>query len=141
MSEANTNYAETLARPDIAGVFEIPEGGVDAVVAAATANQQHLWRVDMRAAKDREKMLKTLGEALDLPPWFGNNYDALVDCLCDLGWVPAAGYVIVMENCHNIHSMATPDFNMLLDIFAEVANAWREQDKAFWCFVDLPSNI
>ncbi len=135
------DYTTILANPELAGVFEIPEEGVDAIVAAAEANQHIVYRVDLRAARSRDQMLQAVGEGLELPTWFGSNFDALMDCLCDFSWVPAAGYTIIMENCHNIHSIAYPDFNMMIDLFAEAANAWREQDKPFWCFVDLPSNV
>ncbi len=135
------DYTETLANADIAGVFEIPEEGSDAIVAAAIANQHVVYRVDLRQARSREQMLNLIGEGLELPTWFGSNYDALMDCLCDFSWVPAPGYTIIMENCHNIYSLAPSEFNMLIDIFAEASNAWREQGKPFWCFVDLPSNL
>ncbi|MBX9849815.1 MAG: barstar family protein [Rhodocyclaceae bacterium] len=135
------DYTTILANPELAGVFEIPEEGIDAIIAAAEANQHVVYRVDLRAVRSRDQMLQTVGEGLELPTWFGSNFDALMDCLCDFSWVPASGYTIIMENCHNIHSIAYPDFNMMIDLFAEAANAWREQDKPFWCFVDLPSNV
>lgn len=136
-----TDYNTLLANPEIAGVYEIPEEGVDAIVAAAEANQHIVYRVDLRAARSREQMLQTVGEDLELPTWFGSNFDALMDCLCDFSWVPAPGYTIIMENCHNVYNVAAPDFNMMIDLFAEAANAWREEGKPFWCFVDLPSNV
>ena len=33
-----------------------------------------------------------IGKALRFPEWFGHNWDALTDCLLDMGWLPAAGY-------------------------------------------------
>lgn len=136
-----TDYSDTLTNTEIAGVFEIPEGGIDALLAAAEANQYLVYRVDLRKARSREQMLQLVGEGLELPVWYGNNYDALMDCICDFNWVPSPGYVIVLENCHNIHNLAAPDFNMMIDVFAEAANAWREEGKPFWCFVDMPANV
>lgn len=136
-----TDYTETLANTEIAGVFEIPEGGSSALLAAASANAYLVYRIDFRKARSREEMLKSIGDSMGLPPWFGNNYDALVDCLCDLGWAVAPGYVLIVENCHNAHNVAAPDFNMILDLMAEIADSWREQGKPFWCFVDLPANV
>ena len=134
-------YNEILANAELAGVYEIPEGGVEAVIAAAEANQHVVYRADMRQARSREQMLRIIGEGLELPAWYGANFDALMDCICDMNWVPAPGYVIILENCHNINTLAPPEFNMLIDVFAEAANAWREEDKPFWCFVDQPANV
>lgn len=33
----------------------------------------------------REQAMELLGQALELPPWWGRNLDALSDCLWDLG--------------------------------------------------------
>jgi RNAse (barnase) inhibitor barstar len=135
------DYTEILANTDIAGVYEIPEAGVDAIIAAAEANKHIVYRADLRAARGREQMLKIVGEGLELPAWYGANFDALMDCICDMNWIPAPGYTIIIENCHNIHSLAYADFNMMIDVFAEAAKAWREEGKPFWCFVDLPANV
>jgi RNAse (barnase) inhibitor barstar len=134
-------YNEILANAELAGVYEIPEGGVEAVIAAAEANKQIVYRADLRQARSREVMLRIIGEGLELPAWYGANFDALMDCICDMNWIPAPGYVIILENCHNINTLAPPEFNMLIDVFAEAANAWREEDKPFWCFVDQPANV
>jgi hypothetical protein len=34
---------------------------------------------------------------LAFPAWFGHNWDALADCLTDLSWLPAAGYVLIWD--------------------------------------------
>lgn len=135
------DYSDTLSNAEISGVYEIPAGGIDAVLAAAAANGYLVYRVDLRTARSREQMLQLVGEGMELPAWYGANYDALMDCLCDLNWVPAPGYVVILENCHNLNTLAAPEFNMMIDVFAEAANAWREEDKPFWCFVDLPANV
>lgn len=135
------DYTETLANPEIAGVYEIPEGGVEAVLAAAEANKYIVYRADLRQARNREQMLKILGEGLEMPAWYGANYDALMDCVCDMNWIPSPGYVIILENCHNINTLAAPEFNMMIDVFAAAANHWREEKVPFWCFVDQPANV
>jgi len=135
------DYTDTLANPEIAGVYEIPEGGIDAILAAAEANHYIVYRADLRVARTRDQMLKIIGEGLELPAWYGANYDALMDCICDFNWIPAPGYVIILENCHNINTLAPPEFNMLIDVFAVAAKNWREEDKPFWCFVDQPANV
>jgi RNAse (barnase) inhibitor barstar len=135
------DYTETLANPEIAGVYEIPEGGIDAILAAAEANKHIVYRADLRTARTRDQLLQIVGEGLEMPAWYGANYDALMDCLCDMNWIPAPGYTIILENCHNINTLAAPEFNMLIDVFAAAANNWREEDKPFWCFVDQPANV
>src|SRR5439155_18217105 len=40
-----------------------------------------------------------LAKSLDLPDWFGRNWDALEDCLSDRSWRKAGGTALVLRNC------------------------------------------
>lgn len=42
-------------------------------------------------ARNKDEMLDQIGRALAFPEWFGHNWDALADCLLDMGWRPALG--------------------------------------------------
>jgi hypothetical protein len=46
------------------------------------------WRfahVDGLRAQTKPELLRAMGEALDFPDWYGQNFDALADCLADVG--------------------------------------------------------
>lgn len=137
------NYSEILSNADIAGVFETPANAADDIVAAATELGHVVYRIDMRKAHACDEMLHMIGVGLDLPPWYGTSFDALNDCICDMGWAPGTGYTVILENCHNLNNTAHGELNMLLDVFNEAAASWREETppKPFWCFIDLPSNV
>lgn len=38
--------------------------------------------------RSKQKLLRTLADALRLPDYFGHNWDALEECLRDLSWLP-----------------------------------------------------
>ncbi len=40
--------------------------------------------IDCSKITDKVQLHKALAEALDFPNWYGNNLDALYDCLTDL---------------------------------------------------------
>lgn len=55
------------------------------------------WRVatlDGAAIASREALLDACATALEFPGWYGRNWDALADCLRDLSWLPADGYLL-----------------------------------------------
>jgi RNAse (barnase) inhibitor barstar len=97
-------------------------------------------RVDLAAARDKEAMLDAVGRALRFPEWFGHNWDALTDCLLDMGWLPATGYLVILDHCDGIHGRAESDFVQLMQVFQEAANTWREDDIPFWCLVDMQAD-
>ena len=55
--------------------------------------------------------MKTSRRRLRFPDWFGENWDALEDCLSDLSWREAAGHVLVFDN-----AKAGDDFGVLVDV-------------------------
>lgn len=131
------NYAAILARTDLASVYHMPLDGEGDLIAAAQQSGYAVFRVDLAAAGDKQEMLEAIGKAMAFPEWFGHNWDALLDCLADLGWQPAEGYVVILEHCDGIHGRAEADFVQTLQVFEAAANEWREQGIAFWCFVDM----
>jgi RNAse (barnase) inhibitor barstar len=43
-------------------------------------------------------LLEALDTALDLPDYFGQNWDALDECIQDLSWIPPGPVVLVHED-------------------------------------------
>ena len=134
------NYPDILSRVEHAGVYHMPMDGEEALVAAAAQNAYHVFRIDLAKVRNKEGLLAAIGDAMAFPEWYGHNWDALLDCLADLGWRPAEGYVVILEHCDRIHGMAEADFVQTLQVFENAANEWREQGIPFWCFVDMQAD-
>lgn len=80
-------------RPGVHWVPVVPSpDAVEADLAAAGWAVRRLPAADVR---DRAAFLAACGRALDFPDWYGQNWDALADCLADLSWLPGAGIVVL----------------------------------------------
>ncbi len=123
-----------------AGVHHLPHGDITPLLAGATAAGCLVLRVDLAAARDKEQMLNAVARALRFPEWFGHNWDALADCLADMGWLPAEGYAIVLDHCDGVHARAEADFVTLMQVFQDAAEVWREDGVPFWCLVDMQAD-
>lgn len=113
---------ERLSDPARSGVYRVtrPDEVLDAVRGSGLA----LARVDLR-----QPALDAFAKALEFPDWFGRNWDALEDCLTDLSWRQADGYVVLLEG--------GAAEGMLLDVLASTAEFWAGQGKPFFAvFVD-----
>ena len=103
-----------------------------AVSAIGEQVTRHGWRfflVDGADAHDKASFLRAMAAAFDFPDWFGNNWDALADCLNDLSWAPAPGYVLLFDH-HDAYASAS-EWPMVLDIFTATALRWARADVAF----------
>jgi len=134
------NYANILTRVEHAGVYHMPLDGAAALLEAGESNGYCVFRVNLTGAQDKKEMLNLIGKAMAFPEWFGHNWDALLDCLADMGWRPADGYLVLLEHCDGIHGHAEADFVHCLQVFDAAAAEWREQGIPFWCFVDMQAD-
>lgn len=138
MTEANQKTI--LSSADDAGSREYPLAELAALKAAADALQFPFAHIDLSRAKDKEDLFAALSIALRLPDWFGHNWDALADCLCDLSWKPAPGYVLYIEGHDALRREKPDDVGTLIEIFAETAEYWREERIPFWTLFSPPSD-
>jgi Barstar (barnase inhibitor) len=112
-----------------AGVYRL-NCTVDEVRTAAQQAGFELFDVDCSEAHSKGALLAALAQAITAPEWFGNNWDALGDALCDLSWRPAPGYVLILRDVN----LAVAEEVMLNGILLEAASFWEAQGKAFWAF-------
>jgi RNAse (barnase) inhibitor barstar len=129
-----------LADVGKAGVYHMPHTDKAPVIAAAKANGYAGFRVDLAKTEDKDELLAAIGRALAFPDWFGHNFDALADCLGDMAWQPADGYLVMLEHCDGIHGKAETEFVTTLQVFQQAAEDWREQGIAFWCLVEMQAD-
>jgi RNAse (barnase) inhibitor barstar len=109
------------------GVYRVPRA--DAVIKAAAGSGLSLVKIKFQ---EKDKLLRGIAAALDFPSWFGENWDALEDCLSDLSWRNAAGHVLVFEQ-----AKLGDDFGVLVDVLRSAAEYWAARGKPFFAvFID-----
>jgi hypothetical protein len=67
--------------------------------------------------------------ALDLPEWFGRNWDALADCLGDPDWGPASPGRVILVNGWRHYAKARPDeWETAQEVLESAAGHYEEHD-------------
>lgn len=135
--KAVKRITDAIAHTDRAGVYQLPSEGVTAVQAAAAAQGFTYVRIDLSDCADKADFLARVATALQFPTWFGHNWDALADCLGDLSWLRAEGYVLVLDHADRFQRHDSAEFATALEVFEESAHGWRECGTPFWVFVGL----
>ncbi len=116
-------------------VIDLTPEAADALVRLATSLGLDAVRIDLDGCADKPELLARTAAALDFPAWFGGNWDAYYDCLADLGWRPAPGYVLVFENTGDMRRHAPEALDTAITLLADAAAAWGERGKPFRAFV------
>lgn len=120
-----------------AGAYAIEGEDREAFEVAARELGFATTTIDLAGCVDRTAVIQRLAIALAFPAWFGGNWDALADCLADLSWRPAAGYLLLLDNAGAWRGSSPEDFAVLIDILAEAAARWAIDDIPFWAVVPL----
>mgnify|MGYP003396489346 CR=1 FL=1 len=95
--------------------------------------------VDLRGCVDKTQLLERCADVLRFPSWFGQNWDAFFDCLADLSWRPARGYVLLLEHADTMRHDAPEALDTALAILGDAASAWESRGVPFRVFVSAPS--
>lgn len=56
-----------------------------------------MYLLDGRAVTGAAALFDRCAQVLGFPAWFGHNWDALADCLSDLGWLPGRGHLLLWD--------------------------------------------
>ncbi|MCC7449048.1 MAG: barstar family protein [Anaerolineae bacterium] len=75
----------------------------------------------------KAELMRALNNALAFPAHVGGNWDALLDMLRDLSWLPAKGYVLVIGGLKPLARTNAADYQMALDVLWDAAQFWRER--------------
>jgi RNAse (barnase) inhibitor barstar len=71
-----------------------------------------------------------LAQTLDFPDYFGHNWDALEECLADLEWLPAKGYVLLFTDAELILPDDEEEFATFVEVLNDAGEAWASGQAA-----------
>lgn len=120
-----------------AGIYHLPESGRASVRQAAEAVGFACFEVSLPDTGRMDAVLAELGRGLDFPVWYGNNLDALKDCLTDFSWCEAAGYALIIARAETLQADDPAAFEAINEVFAAAIAEWQSQDFPMWVFYDL----
>jgi len=126
--------APPMAGPAVL-VMDLTPEAVAAVLRLAASLGLDAVRIDLGGCCDKQAFLARTAAALGFPDWFGANWDALFDCLADLSWRPAAGYVLILDHAEDMRRHAPEAFDTALAVLADAANAWSDRGRPFRAIV------
>ena len=63
-------------------------------------------------------------QVLEFPDYFGHNWDALEECLADLEWLPAKGYILLITEAGHVLPDDEEEFETFLEILRDAGEAW-----------------
>ncbi len=94
--------------------------------------------IDASPIEDPPGLLAGLAAGLAFPEYFGNNWDAVDECLRDLSWGPGdLGWILIVRNADTIWRADPVAAGALAMACQEAARHWAEHALAFHLIFEL----
>ncbi len=77
--------------------------------------------------RTKQGLFQELAAALNFPSYFGKNWDALDECLSDLEWLPAAGYIIFISEAGELLADDLKELKILLHVLNKAGSFWATE--------------
>lgn len=90
----------------------------------------------LKAVSNKKQFLSVCKAQLKLPSHFGDNWDALADCVRDADWLGGMGYVLHVTSSETFAKSAPGDYQTALDVLREAADYWKEKGSPFVVLID-----
>lgn len=98
--------------------------------AAAKRAGYAFFHLDGKNIERKEQLLNHVATALHFPNHFGQNWDALEECLTDLEWVDGDGYLIYFDHIDGLLTAHPDQFATFVEIVRDAVESWKEDGEA-----------
>src|SRR5215211_2420496 len=97
--------------------------------------------LDGNKAGTRAGFFQEIAGALHFPDYFGRNWDAVYDCLTDFNWLPADGYVLVLDGFDHLAMNEPEQWGIGLKVLREACAFWRPLSRPMITLLYGPSEL
>lgn len=81
--------------------------------------------IDGNQCNTIESFLEEIGRAFSFPDYYGQNVNALNDCINDLDWIPKDNYILIINNFESLISDNKKDREDMIDFLGEISEQWK----------------
>lgn len=117
-------YLES-ASPPWSSLFVVPKAVAATTIVKAPPGFA-VCTLQGKKCRTSASLFTEFARALTFPDYFGHNWDALEECLADLEWLPAKGYVLLMMDAQAVLQGDEEEYETLLEILSDAGEAWSK---------------
>jgi RNAse (barnase) inhibitor barstar len=122
---------ENLLESNRGGVWYLPAHvDVKSLKELAKRHGFAFFHIEGKNITRKEQLLNHVATALRFPDHFGNNWDALEECLSDLEWVDADGYLLYYDHTDGLLEAHPDQFETLVEILRDSVASWKGDGSA-----------
>ncbi len=117
----------------LSGVYSLSDQtDVSEIAGLAAAHELAFFRLNFSRVSTKRGFLRKTARILQFPSYFGGNWDAFEECLNDLEWLDATGYVLLFDNLKSLRRRASEEMETARSILEDAAAGWKESGIPFY---------
>jgi len=93
------------------------------------------FHIEGKDIVSKTDFLKASAKAMSFPEYFGNNWDALEDCITDLDWVAANGYILLYTQPEIFARNNPSELATAIDILRSAVEYWQETNTPMFVLI------
>lgn len=99
----------------------------------AALAEKGIERLDLDTSRVTSEagLLEELARVFRFPDYFGGNWDAADECLRDLSWLPARGYVLRVPEAESLWQRLPAAAGRLVETWLFCAESWAREGVSF----------
>ncbi len=83
--------------------------------------------MDGNKMKTNDSLFDEFVKVFEFPDYFGHNYDALDECIGDLGWIDfSVGIILVKDSCTLLSKEKSDTLEILNSVFQDASREWSK---------------
>ncbi len=98
-----------------------------------------LFYINGKNVTSKAEFFQASAETMNFPDYFGYNWDAFNDCINDLSWFSAAGYILLYSQPDNLAQNDHSEWLIALDVFQEAVEYWARTDTPMYVLLKTES--
>ena len=128
----NVRVQDVLAGYTPPGVYRfLGRAAPQIICSRAEAAGWRCFHLDGTAIDSKRALLDAIAVAAAFPAYCGRNWDALEECLRDLSWTSASGYLLLWDDARVLAKADPKAYATALSILESVSLYWESRGVPF----------
>ncbi|MFF4830282.1 barstar family protein [Streptomyces sp. NPDC001315] len=88
-----------------------------------------MFHLDGAQMTSQAELFQEFKAKLQFPEYFGENWNALDECLADLDWLDRLGYLLVIESGNSVLCDEGKEVRQMFDkLLSDISEEWSDSD-------------
>ena len=113
---------------------------VTEIINYAQENNMEFFHLDGSTITSKRDLILQVGDTLRFPDYYGQNWDALNDCITDLNyWIaPRDGYILFYDGYENLLFSSPREWVVFLEILLDAVEFYHLYKPPLYIFLEYP---